>query len=505
MNFQKLRLKYKNFYFTNFQYKIINKDLLISFSFNIDKKIFFTPQTIVKNINAKNLVDKDCKNLDNLIFHLGLIESISYYKSVCCQNIYINCYQINSKQKNYYQNIIINGLGEYFFLNQINFLKDDFLIIHNNLTKKEFIEKYEKRKKIFQKSLKQNLKKFPNQIKDEKKDYLLMLSGGKDSSLSLNFFQKNQLNFATLLVNPNLTTLQINQLNQNSKNESYKKLTFKNNEFKKYLDLKEFPNNTKLSYRQIDFKLLELNSKGFLNGHTPFSAYLAFLGCLNAFIFNFKNVVVSNESSASEETTIYLGKKINHQFSKSYNFEKEFRKYWKKYLPKNVNYFSILRPFNELKIAQKFSTLSQFLPIFKSCNVGQKENIWCHQCPKCLFVFTMLFPFVKEDLLIKKVFKKNLFEDEKLLKIAKELTGLEKNKPFECVGTILETQIAFYLSIKKYKEKTLPIILKKLEPYFTENKNFYENEVRNLLNNYNDQNFIPKNLEPLLKKYFYNS
>ncbi len=511
MNLLELRQKYQNFTYQNFTYQIKNNDLIITFNFNIDNKFFFNPQTIIKSINLSTLDNKDGKILNNLIFHLGLIESISYYKAVCCQNIFINCGQLVSKQRNYYQNLLIKGLGEYFFINKIDFTSSDFIKIRNQTTKKEQLLKFNKRQTIFHQSfIKNNLKfgeKKPNSKKKAVGKYLLLLSGGKDSAITLNFFQKNKIPFTSLLVNPNETTLKINSiLNSKQKNANkYKMLTFSNNYFSNFLDItnKDIPSSTIIVYRQIDPLLLDLNKKNFLNGHTPFSAYLAFLSSLIGFIFNIQNIVVSNENSSSEESAIYLNKKINHQFSKSFQFEKKFRNYSKNYLFKNLNFFSLLRPFYELKIAKKFSSLSKFHHTFKSCNVGQKNDIWCHECSKCLFVFTILFPFIKKEKITKNIFNQNLFNKKELLLFAYQLIGQKANKPFECVGTKLECQIAFYLSIKKYKNKPLPFILKKLKPFLWPKRKFLERQKKKILHHFNEKNFLPENIKKLIQQYFY--
>ena len=187
--------------------------------------------------------------------------------------------------------------------------------------------------------------------------------------------------------------------------------------------------------RNIDKKLLELNKQGFLNGHTPFSALLAFLSYLIAYLTGKKYVTLSNESSANESNV--EGEKINHQYSKSYEFEQDFREYADKYLKADVEYFSMLRPLNELQIAMLFAKNEKYHKIFRSCNVGSKSIPWkwCGNCPKCLFVYIILSPFLYKNKLIE-IFNEDLFEKENLLETFIELCGYGKTKPFECVRNI---------------------------------------------------------------------
>jgi hypothetical protein len=252
--------------------------------------------------------------------------------------------------------------------------------------------------------------------------------------------------------------------------------------------------------RKIDPKLLELNRKGFLNGHTPFSAYLAFLSVLCAVLFGQKFIAFSNERSSNEGNVKYLGKIINHQYSKSFDFEKRFREYSKKYLAKNVEYFSFLRPLYEIQIAKIFSKYPQYFNAFLSCNAAYQTNSgtkkpikkWCGKCPKCLFVFVSLYPFVGKKVI--EIFGKNLFEDKKLLPLMLQLIGQRKFKPFECVGTKKESQIAFYLSWKKYRERfsvNLPFLLKYFQKNILPKYQNLEKEAKKLLNSWNKKHFLP--------------
>ena len=87
--------------------------------------------------------------------------------------------------------------------------------------------------------------------------------------------------------------------------------------------------------------MLALNKQGYLNGHTPFSAMAAFASYLTALIYERKYITLSNESSANESTI--KGSTVNHQYSKTFEFEKDFHEYCKRYLTLDIQYFSLLR------------------------------------------------------------------------------------------------------------------------------------------------------------------
>jgi len=247
--------------------------------------------------------------------------------------------------------------------------------------------------------------------------------------------------------------------------------------------------------RLIDPVLLKMNDEGFLNGHTPFSSLLAFVSLLCAFITGKKHITLSNESSANEATVENTS--VNHQYSKSYEFERDFRNYYMKYITNDLNYFSFLRPINELQIAKFFSKYNQYFTTFRSCNSGSKTDSWCGNCPKCLFTYIILSPFIKKGML-KKIFGKDIFNDENLLEIFNQLIGIADTKPFECVGTIDEVNSALCLHIKNEKDR-LPYLL---EYYInTENYHKYRDiDISLLLKEYNKEHFLENLFEKILKK-----
>ena len=75
--------------------------------------------------------------------------------------------------------------------------------------------------------------------------------------------------------------------------------------------------------------------------------------------------------------------------------------------------------------------------------MGSKETPWkwCCKCPKCLFVFISLRPFISLQKL-EEIFGTNMLDDKSLEKDFLELIGESETKPFECVGTIEEVKYA---------------------------------------------------------------
>lgn len=421
MHLQYLRKRYPKFIYEKYSYGISNNNLEIFFDFIIPPNINFKPKITIRNIGNSDLKRVGKKALNNLIFNLGLIEMVSYWKATCSPIIEIRAGFLNSEQIRWWKDLIIKGMGQFFYENKINFRKSNFLKINS----------------FGQRNIQFKEEVFKGELENR---YLVPFAGGRDSIVTLESLKKKNKDIALFMVNPIERILK----------------TARVSGIKKQIIVK----------REIDKKLLELNKKGYLNGHIPFTALLSFLSVLAAVLFNYKNIIFSNERSANEGNLKYLGKMINHQWAKSSEFEKMFKKYCKKYLSEDINHFSYLRKYSDLEISKKFVKYPKYFSVFSSCNasmkIGAKQIRWCGNCPKCLFVYATLYPFLNKKNLLK-IFGKDIFQNKKLLPVMKNLIGEGRPKPFECVGTKKENQMAFKLSLEKAKkEEKIPYLLKKL-------------------------------------------
>ena len=108
----------------------------------------------------------------------------------------------------------------------------------------------------------------------------------------------------------------------------------------------------------------------------------------------------------------------------------------------------MLRPLTDLQIAMLFIKYNKYHNIFRSCNVGSKEDKWCSNCSKCLFVYIILSTFLSEDELIK-IFGENLFDKKELKGIFMQLIGKTESKPFDCVGTYAEINYSICTTIAR--------------------------------------------------------
>ena len=433
--FQEFRSKYATFVYDRYEYVIEGELCKVQFFFQIPGLAEFAPKW---TFPVSKSVDE--KLLERLIFNLGMVESISYYKCVCPKVVEIRCGNLTPDQKAWWRKLYFNGLGEFMYQNDIvidmeelvSFVTpgEDVEILHDNA-------RYE--------------------------GLIIPVGGGKDSVVSLELLKEEEP--YTYHINDSYAISTVIDI-YNGKARDY---------------------NPK---RTLDKRMIELNQEGYLNGHTPFSAIVAFSSVITAFLNGKKYIALSNETSANEPTV--KDSFVNHQYSKTYEFEKDFCDYMNTIVDSDIHYFSFLRALNELQIASVFTRYEKYFKDFRSCNVGSKEGLWCGHCPKCLFVYIIMSPFLSDDVLYD-IFGKKLFDDEGLEHYFQQLMGKAENKPFECVGTTTEVCAA----LRTYVENERPGVLPQ------RNKNFIlENgcNIDELLGEWVNDHNIPERYLKVLEK-----
>jgi hypothetical protein len=199
--------------------------------------------------------------------------------------------------------------------------------------------------------------------------------------------------------------------------------------------------------RTLAPELFEYNRLGAWNGHIPVTAINSVILVCAAILYGYDAIAFSNERSASEATLEYDGQQVNHQWSKSLDFERALREYAKSHIAADLDYFSLLRPWSELAVTRAFANHTRYDEVFSSCNRNfrirgeRPADRWCGQCPKCHFVFLALAPFVAKPRLLA-IFGRNLLDDAALAPGFDALLEYRNHKPFECVGEGRESRAA---------------------------------------------------------------
>ncbi len=472
MDAAKLRQRHPRFIYQGYQSELSGSNLTIATTFVLEPDITFQPRVTIENVPTQLLHSLPPALLDRLYFNLGLAELPSYWKAALSPEILVTAGQLSAAQQAWWRQVLLKGLGEFYFVNDIASFHDPSFV---RLVNQERSINQEKSDIFPQKTTTP-----PSQLQK----ILIPLGGGKDSLVTLALLTDYQrlhpeLELGLFLLNPIAAAEAIATQSGLS---------------------------IVRARRQIDPRLLSLNEAGYLNGHTPFSAYLAFLSTLAARLFGYDAVALANERSANEGNLHFHGVEINHQWSKSYEFETAFQNY-----PEPTTtvtqpwYFSLLRALYELQIgallAQAPTDIKKLLPIFRSCNRGQKTNTWCLRCAKCLFTYAVLYPFLEIDQMLS-IFSRDLWADDTLFPLARDLLGRGTNKPLDCVGMYEESVVACYLSREKVRRagQPLPILLALIDHVFLSEEEKLPARAQALLKGWNSAHSLPGALADYLQK-----
>ncbi|HXL94426.1 MAG TPA: hypothetical protein VN969_36300 [Streptosporangiaceae bacterium] len=207
--------------------------------------------------------------------------------------------------------------------------------------------------------------------------------------------------------------------------------------------------------REIDPQLLRSAELGFLNGHVPVTGIISAIAVLAAVLDDRDAVVMSNEWSASIPTLEFDGKPVNHQYSKSADFEEQFRAVLAASPAPLPEYFSWLRDRTELWVGNEFGALDRYHSSFRSCNKAfyadpaRRLQYWCGECDKCCFIDLILAPFLSAEAL-GEIFavKGEPLRHPELRGKFRGLLGAGA-KPFECVGEVNECRAAVLLAARR--------------------------------------------------------
>ena len=274
---------------------------------------------------------------------------------------------------------------------------------------------------------------------------LALQSGGKDSLLTAELLEKNNLAFESVYV---------------SSGENHP--DFLNSVGEKLHIIKRNIDRQALSEAEVD---------GAMNGHVPVTYIVQTIALLQAILLN-KNIILTSIAHEGEEPHAVLnGVPITHQWSKTYAAEQDFASFVVKYIAADIKIGSLLRGFSELRVAELFVKYAwpKYGHLFSSCNVANykqgsdnRKLKWCADCPKCANSYLLFAPFLSASEL-KEIFGgQDLFAKGSLADDFKGLLGIDDTmKPFECIGEIAELRLAYQLAQNRGDYATLPFDIPK--------------------------------------------
>lgn len=393
-------MKYKTFIFKDYNFSSSDKTLVLKYSF--DDQVELT-ETYKFDFDYIKYNEQALERACEILFFLA---GVSYYKAYLPPEIVVKKGHLDQTLSDFLTQVYQKGLGEFFYVNKLD--PNTKIVFPTNADQLDALS-----------------------VTDTD-GALVGIGGGKDSLVTVELLKNKLEPLKTWSLNhrPQLTPL---------------------------IERIGLPHAW--VEREWDKKLYEFkNDPDSMNGHIPISAIFAATSLIVAVLTGSKDLVVSNEQSANEPNLHYQGVDINHQYSKSSDFEVLFQKLLKDNFGDSFRYYSFLRPLSELMIAELFykTGFEQYKDVFSSCNRAyvhtSNKMSWCGECPKCAFVFLALSPFIKRENLEKLWGGKNLLRDKKLEPMYKQLLGIEGDKPLECVGEVKESRAAMLEAQKIYPE-----------------------------------------------------
>ncbi len=497
-------IPFSTFYFEKFSFD--KETLKTKFYYSFDKKENFVEEVDFSVDFLEKRIDFQEEILNNFLFSLSIAIWISYYKAYPTNKLVVETGFLSTDDILFWQKFYKNWLWEFLYRNNLN--SYDYFCFKNSS------EKYFK--KI-------------NFISSEKS--LLPIGWWKDSIVSLKILEELWKEFTPIIF--------------------WKTDTIKENCLK-VLWKKEI-----LIKRKIDENLFKLNEKGYYNWHVPITWIISFALLVTAYIYDYKYIILSNEKSANVWNLSIWDLEVNHQWSKSLDFEQELSKYIERNLSSDIKYFSLLRWMYEINIAKMFSLKGkEYFKVFSSCNwnfkinknwkqdikdykknwennisinVRNSESIqrtwisevdrllrssqwqmvqnltsndyslipnhWCKSCPKCAFVYSILRPFLSYDETLE-IWWKELYEEKYLESLFRELLWIQWIKPFECVWEEKEVILAMNMLLNQFKKdwKKIPYIL---EIFAKEVKNWFVDSYYTDLENELFMNYYDETFIPI--------
>lgn len=377
--------------FTFGTYKVDTKRSVVTFTYHVEFTFgitkIFTDQLFFKDIETELWKKVPHPVLESTLQALLLMIGINYWSAFPTKNIKIEGFALTREQARFWDTLYLYGLGEFFYLMQIDFRNliafpyDDSLVAP---TPKRFNP--------------------PTRA-------LLLNGAGKDSILSAEILKASDTPFDFFAFAPTPAHQRIAHL--------------------------------------VGAKTISVTRRrdpwlnAILSGAYPSVSTFTFTATLLAELLGYSEIIFSNERSSDFGNLNYLGLQVNHQWCKSTEAEKMINTYIQSYITPDISTRSLLREYSELEIVRRFVRYPQYLYDFTSCNTYfweprviqllSRTNYWCKRCPKCIFLFACFSAFLPKKEVVN-IFGADLYAKKRLLPLFRRILGIEGFKPFDCVG-----------------------------------------------------------------------
>ena len=130
--FEELRKKYPTFVYRSYTVSDDGGNLKVTYEFALGDDIVFRPSWVFPYQKEKIESGKNAKVLKRVLFLLGCVELVSYWKAACPPKVVIECGKLTDEETLWFKKLFFNGLGEFFYRNGISTDEKTFMTIESH-------------------------------------------------------------------------------------------------------------------------------------------------------------------------------------------------------------------------------------------------------------------------------------------------------------------------------------------------------------------------------------
>jgi UDP-N-acetyl-alpha-D-muramoyl-L-alanyl-L-glutamate epimerase len=397
--------------FTFGTYHVDTNRSIVSFTYHVGfrsgKTKTYTDRLFLPDVSPESWEKVPPRVLEPTLQALLLMLGINYWAVFPTRAMHIEGFTLTREQAEFWDSLYLNGLGEYFYLMQMDF---------RDLIKFPYDE----------------TASAPAPARIELPRRALLLNGaGKDSILSAEILKEANMPFDFFAFAP----------------------SFAHERIAKLVGAK-----TIRVTRRRDPRLNLAAALHSVSAAYPSVSTFTFIATLLAELLGYDSIIFSNERSADIGNLTYRGLSVNHQWCKSSEAEKMTNEYIQRYITPSLSTHSLLREYSELEIVRRFVEYPQYLYAVTSCNsyfcFSRLEQrflrtpYWCKECPKCVFLFACFAAFLPKKEVVS-IFGGNLYARRRRLPLVRRILGIEGFKPLDCVGEPEEMILAMEYAARR--------------------------------------------------------
>jgi len=272
------------------------------------------------------------------------------------------------------------------------------------------------------------------QLAEDNDQVLLFCGGGKDSLVSLKLLERSGISYSSCAYSSSIygRAAPQHQLIDSLLNTATPQTRHKMWIYEDFLD-------SPVTELAPEYGITSLTA-----AETPSSIFASLPIVLQ---HRYRYIGLGHERSADMPNLIWelTGESVNHQWGKSSEAEQLLNDYLQNQFIANSHYFSLLKPIYDVVIFNLLRLNLDSVPFTHSCNIAKP---WCKKCAKCAYVWLNYMAYLPVDL-VNQIFQVNLFDIPENQLWFRQMLGLEKHTPFECIGQIHESRLAFELCRRK--------------------------------------------------------